>query len=64
MAKGRFIWRRLIKLVIAAFVVGYVLVCAAVWTFQRKLIYFPTGFTADVAEHIGAKEGLLPWRNG
>lgn len=63
MANGKLTWRKVTKLVVTTFVVAYVLGCATVWAFQRNLIYFPTAFTSAVAENIGAKEGLQPWRN-
>ncbi|MBK7998137.1 MAG: alpha/beta hydrolase [Verrucomicrobia bacterium] len=63
MAIGKLTWRKVSKLAVITLVVGYVLACATVWAFQRSLLYFPTAFTVAVAESIGSKEGLLPWRN-
>lgn len=63
MANGKFTWRIATKLALIALAVAYVLLCATVWAFQRSLIYLPTAFTVAVAQHIGAKDGLLPWRN-
>jgi pimeloyl-ACP methyl ester carboxylesterase len=46
-----------IALVYAVFIVAVVI-------FQRRLIYFPTRLSTDVAERAAASKGLVPWRNG
>jgi hypothetical protein len=41
----------------------YVLFVLAVMIFQRRLIYFPTKLSPEVAGQIAAKEGFQPWWN-
>jgi hypothetical protein len=43
--------------------IGYLLLALAVMGFQRRLIYFPTKLTAELAVRRGADAGFLPWRN-
>lgn len=44
-------------------VILYVAFALAVWVFQRRLIYFPTTFSPQLAESLAAKEGFRAWRN-
>jgi uncharacterized protein len=39
----------------------YVVVCLLVMAGQRRMIYFPTCVTRDVAEKVAAQVGLKPW---
>ena len=41
----------------------YLLLALAVMFFQRRLIYFPTKLTPELAGRRAAEEGFLPWRN-
>ncbi len=41
----------------------YVLLCIAGCALQRKLIYFPTKISADVAKQAAVQEGFLAWTN-
>ena len=43
--------------------IGYLLLALAVMIFQRRLIYFPTKLTPELAASRAAEEGFLPWRN-
>jgi len=55
---GRWLLRRLQTLTVA-----YFLVVLAVAVFQRRLIYYPTKLTPNVAEQTAVREGFVPWRN-
>lgn len=44
-------------------VVAYLLLVVAAALFQRRLIYFPSRLSSDVAERTAAEKGFVPWRN-
>ena len=44
-------------------VVIYGVLCAFVFAFQRRLIYFPTRVSSAVAEQAARQDGFTPWRN-
>jgi len=44
-------------------IIGYVLIVLVVAIFQRRLIYFPTKLSVNVAEQVAAQIGFTPWRN-
>jgi fermentation-respiration switch protein FrsA (DUF1100 family) len=44
-------------------IIGYVLIVVVAAVFQRRLIYFPSRFPANVAEQVAVQTGFNPWRN-
>src|SRR5215468_1139346 len=57
-------WRRLLMRWLFLFLVGYVGLVLLVVCFQRKLIYFPTRFSAALAAELAIREGFQAWLNG
>jgi len=56
------IWKRVFRVVVILFT-GYALLTLLVMFFQRRLIYFPTKLTLNLAKSAAAKGGFQPWRN-
>lgn len=50
-------------LLIKILVVGYGVVVAVVAVFQRRMIYFPSRYSAAEADVIARESGFEPWRN-
>lgn len=46
-----------------AVIIGYFLIVVGVAFLQRRLIYFPTKLSINVAEQVAAQNGFTPWRN-
>lgn len=44
-------------------IIGYLLIVVAAAILQRRLIYFPTKLSVNVAEQIAAQTGFTPWRD-
>lgn len=55
--------KSLLKRVLIIIAIVYVLICLAVFVFQRGLIYFPTRIPADVIESVAKDHGFEPWKN-
>jgi pimeloyl-ACP methyl ester carboxylesterase len=49
--------------VLLSLVIAYLFVVLLVLIFQRRLIYFPTRFPADMIESVAKDHGFLPWKN-
>lgn len=54
--------KRIVR-VSAAFALLYLLLCAAVCAWQRRLLYFPTVQDPRAANEMAARDGFQPWRN-
>lgn len=56
-------WKKSCRRILIAIVVIYLVFCAGVFLFQRRLIYFPTRIPAEVIESVARERGFLPWKN-
>src|SRR6476661_1481036 len=54
-------WRRRTLRLTALIAIPYVLFCAAIFFFQRHMIYFPTVQAMPVAVQVAKDSGLQPW---
>jgi uncharacterized protein len=55
--------RHFVTHMLLSLVVAYLLLIIVVAVFQRRLIYFPTQLSSDVAERAAAARGFVAWRN-
>jgi len=55
--------KRRVLIVLLTLLIAYVLLVLLVMVFQRRLIYFPTRFSLQLAETLASKEGFQPWTN-
>ncbi len=55
--------RRPIVIGIVFLLILYAFLCTVVWALQRRLIYFPTKLSQQIAEQAAAHEGFFPWKN-
>jgi pimeloyl-ACP methyl ester carboxylesterase len=55
-------WRRAVQILLTLLAL-YVLLALLVMIFQRKLIYYPTRVSSEVATRLAEQEGLQAWRN-
>lgn len=60
-ARGRSL--RALKIAALSVFAYYVVVCAAVAAFQRKIIYHPPVFDSEVANRLALKAGLERWKS-
>ena len=61
--KLKFALLRVMRLLLLALVVVYILICVAYTVFQRRLIYVPPHFTAEQVDTLAKQAGLERWTN-
>jgi len=55
--------RRLLKVALLAFGLGYLAVVISVAVFQRHLLFLPTIISMDTARQLAVQRGVVPWLN-
>jgi pimeloyl-ACP methyl ester carboxylesterase len=55
-------WRRIVQILLTL-VILYVLLALFVMLVQRKLIYYPSKLSPEVAAQIAQQQGFVPWRD-
>jgi pimeloyl-ACP methyl ester carboxylesterase len=56
-------WKQSLRRILITLAVIYGLLCAGVFIFQRRLIYFPTRIPPNVIQSVAKEHGFEPWKN-
>ncbi len=56
-------WKRRVARVLLIPLILYLLLVVAIMLYQRRLLYFPTKLTPQLAEQMARGDGLSPWKN-